>query len=193
MRKPALLFLLIIFSVFFPTCGEDKKKVGLQKPVEAGPYDTTFIVDTKGYEDNGHFITSWDCPDSRFFPPIDIKDWDKTPVVNGRLPTYKETLNGKSIHHYIGKSSAEVKPCAITLPKLAYITNPSIGKEELVLVIEMVQTSTDTIVGYRYFSGGVGGSVIRDFRFLKDDEINYAVKNYKAPEQSVLIRRLQKC
>lgn len=131
-------------------------------------------VDTKG-ERGGEIYTHFDCPDSRFFSPIDIKTWDKTPVVNGRLPTYEETLDGMSIHHYGEKENAYVKPYTMTLPKLASIYRPSTGKDEIVLVIQIVQTYKDTVVGYRYFSGGCGGSLFRDFHFLTDEEIKKAV------------------
>ena len=36
----------------------------------------------------------WHCPDNRLFPAVNIKQWNKVPVVNGRLPTLKETENG---------------------------------------------------------------------------------------------------
>jgi hypothetical protein len=130
---------------------------------------------TKGFGENGEIITEFDCPDSRFFPPIDIKKWDKIPVVNGRFPTYAETMNGTSIHHYGEKANAFVKPYSMTLPKLAYHYSPSKGREEIVVVIQIAQTAKDTIVGYRYLTGGVGGSAFHDFRFLTDDEVKKVV------------------
>lgn len=59
----------------------------------------------------------------------------------------------------------------MTLPKLAYYKNASTGKDNLVVVIQIVQTAKDTVVGYRYLTGGVGGSVFHDFRFLTDEEV----------------------
>ncbi len=134
-------------------------------------------ANNKGYWESGQLITKFDCPDSRFFPPIDIKAWDKTPVVNGRFPTYAETMKGISIHHYGEKKSSLIKPYPMTLPKLAYCYNPSTGRQEVVVVIQIVQTAKDTVVGYRYLTGGVGGSVFHDFRFLTDDEIKTEVLN----------------
>ncbi len=132
-------------------------------------------ANNKGYWENGQLITKFDCPDSRFFPPIDIKVWDKTPVVNGRFPTYEETMKGISIHHYGEKKSSLIKPYPMTLPKLAYCYNPSTGRQEVVVVIQIVQTAKDTVVGYRYLTGGVGGSVFHDFRFLTNDEVKAEV------------------
>lgn len=125
----------------------------------------------KGYWENGDIITSWDCPDSKFFPPIDLNSWDKTPVVNGRFPTFDEILQGISIHHYGEKENPDVKPFKMTLPKLAYCYSHAKKKTELVVVIQIVQTAKETIVGYRYLTGGVGGSLIEAVHFLTDAEI----------------------
>ena|SRR5579863_4269825 len=108
------------------------------------------------------------------FPPIDLKSWDKTPVVNGRLPTYEETTNGKSLLFY-DNPTPDVKPYNITLPKLAYLNHSDSRKEELVVVIEIVQTAKDTMVGYRPLTGGNGASIFRDFRFLTDKEVKAVV------------------
>lgn len=176
---------MIIFG--FLAC--DQKKVELTTLSDSGePYDTTYSINTSGYMDNGDLWTKWDCPDSRFFPPIDIKSWDKIRVVNGRLPTYKETINGTSILHY-GKKNLDVKPYPMTLPKLAYYFNPDkqsefhvnggatlmTQKSELVVVVEIVQTAKDTIVGYRYLTGGCGGSLFHDFHFLTEEEVKKVV------------------
>ena len=138
---------------------------------------------TKGCCENGDIITSFYCPDAvSSFPPIEIKDWNKVPAVNGRLPTYEETINGTAIHHYGEKANNLIKPYPMTLPKLArYIGPSSIStnspkKDELVVVIQIVQTHKDTIVGYRFLTGGVGGSKISDYHFLNDDEVKKAVE-----------------
>ena len=131
---------------------------------------------TKGYWDNGEIITSFDCPDAvGFFPPINIVYWDKTPAVNGRFPTYEETKNGSSIHHYGEKENANVKPYAMTLPRLATHYNRWTNADGLVVVIQIVQTAQDTIVGYRYLSGGCGGDKFNKFHFLNDDEVKKEV------------------
>ena len=126
---------------------------------------------TKGINANGTLITHFDCPDSRFFPPVDLKKWNQVPVVNGRFPSYAETMNGTSIHHYGEKKNSLIKPYSMVLPKLAYVKNQSTGKNNLVIVIQIVQTAQDTVVGYRYLTGGVGGSAFHDFHFLTDDEV----------------------
>ncbi len=134
---------------------------------------------TKGILSTGEVITHFYCPDAiNEFPPIDIKSWNKVPAVNNRFPTYEETLNGTAIHHYGEKPSKLVKAYSLSLPKLARYIGPvsttiaSPKKDELVVVIQIVQTPADTIVGYRFLSGGVGGSKIRDYHFLTEHEID---------------------
>jgi hypothetical protein len=183
MKKAAFIFIGII-SLMIISCGDSKpESVMTPRAFKEEADDTTHTIDTDGYWDNGEIIKNFDCPDSKFFPPIDIKVWDKTPVVNGRLPTYKETLNGKSIHTYGGKNNPRVKVYPLTLPKLAYFVNGPAklvvddkGKKitsqpEVVVVVQIVQTASDTMIGFRYLSGGVGGSLFRDFRFLTDEEV----------------------
>ncbi len=126
---------------------------------------------TKGFFENGDIIRDFDCPDSRFFPPVDINDWHKVPVVTGRLPRYAETMNGTAIAHYGEKANDKVKPYNMSLPRLAYYNNPQTGKETLVIVIQVTQTATDTVVGYRYLTGGCGGSAFYRFHFLTKEEV----------------------
>jgi hypothetical protein len=81
---------------------------------------------TKGCCENGDIVTYFYCPDAvSTFPPIDMKDWDKVPAVNGRLRTYKETMNGTAIHHYGEKANNLIKPYPMTLPKLARYVGPA--------------------------------------------------------------------
>jgi hypothetical protein len=44
------------------------------------------------------------------------------------------------------------------------------------VVIQIAQSAKDTIVGYRFLTGGVGGSKISDYHFLNDDEVKKAVE-----------------
>lgn len=151
-----------------PTISKDE-----DKPV----YDLSHVVysDTKGMGANGDIFTSFDCPDALDFAPINIKNWDKTPVVNGRLPTYEETHNGMSIHHYGGEANKAVKVYNMALPRLANIYCNRTKQYETVVVIQIVQTTKDTVVGYRYLTGGCGGSLFRNFHFLTVPEIQNVV------------------
>ena len=149
-------------------------------PFQGAKNTASYTIDeynnTMGFYENGDIITDFDCPDAvKLFPPIDLKSWNKTPVVNGRLPTYEETKNGMSIHHYGEKVNPKVKPYHMTLPKLAYRQNRLTKMDDLVVVIQIVQTDEDTIVGFRYLTGGCGGSAFRDYCFLTDEEVRNLV------------------
>ena len=133
----------------------------------------------KGYL-NGMIKGDWECPDNTgMFPVIDIKSWDKVPVVNGRLPTYEETRNGTSLLYIDKKANpdcANAHPYNLSMPKLAYHTNPQTKKEEIVIVIQIVQFDAYRWVGYRYLTGGNGSSGFGNFRFLTDEEVRKAVE-----------------
>lgn len=126
-----------------------------------------FIKET-GHTSN----TGWYCPDNiQGFPPVDIKLWNKVPVVNGRLPTYEETEDGTSLIYYDTSRTPDAKPYGITLPKLATLACDCKGNGETIIVIQIVQTAKDTVVGYRFLTGGNGTSHFRDVHFLADNEI----------------------
>ena len=131
---------------------------------------------TKGYDERGNLITNFDCPDDKSFPPVDIKSWNKIPIVNGRFPTYEETINGTSIHLYTEKGKSRVKLYPMTLPRLAYFKKDSSKSNTIVIVIQIVQTTQDTIIGYRYLSGGCGGSKFHNFHFLTDEDIRKVIE-----------------
>ncbi len=137
--------------------------------------NSAIYSDTKGMN-NGKIYTLFDCPDAKYFPPMDIKTWDKTPVVNGRLPTYEETHNGMSIHHYGGEANKTVKVYNMSLPRLASIYSNRTKLNETVVVIQIVYTPKDTVVGYRYLTGGCGGSLFHNFHFLTVPEIQNLTK-----------------
>src|SRR2546427_3381127 len=90
--------------------------------------------------------SGWFCPDNiSMFPPVEIKSWNKVPVVNGRLPTFEETQNGTSLIYYDINKTPDAKAYDTTLPKLASFFCPATKKEETVIVIQIVQTKKDTV------------------------------------------------
>ncbi len=118
----------------------------------------------------------WNCPDNiKGFPPLDIKDWNKAPALNRRLPTYEETENGTSLILYDSIVYPDAKAYDIDLPRLASFANPYTGIKDTVIIIQVVQTNFDTIVGYRYLTGGNGTYNFRAFHFLTDEEVKKAV------------------
>jgi hypothetical protein len=115
--------------------------------------------------------SGWNCPDDKTFAPVNIKDWYKVPVVNDRLPTLQETKNGKAVIYFEQKMQAYIRPLTIKLPQLAIFYNTATKKEEIVIVIQAIKTETETVLGYRFLTGGVGTDLYDNFRFLSDNEI----------------------
>ena len=78
--------------------------------------------------------SGWFCPDNTsMFPPVDIKSWNKVPVVSGRLPTFEETQNGTSLIYYDINTTPDAKAYDTTLPKLASFFCPATKKKKLLL------------------------------------------------------------
>ncbi|HQS06732.1 MAG: hypothetical protein B7X86_08910 [Sphingobacteriales bacterium 17-39-43] len=114
---------------------------------------------------------------AELFPPIRVKEWERTPVVNGRLPTKEEIDNGTALLYYPNPGS-DVKAYDMKLPKLAYYSYPKSGKKELVVVIQIVQSKQDTVVGYRPLTGLNGASVFSHFQFLTDEEVKELMEKF---------------
>ena len=116
--------------------------------------------------------SGWYCPDTvRGFPAVDIQSWNKVPVVNARLPTFEEIENGTSLIYYDKFKTPDAKPYNMMLPKLATWYSPYSKKDEIIIVIQIVQTTKDTVAGFRFLTGGNGTSDFRDVHFLTDNEI----------------------
>ena len=139
-----------------------------------------------------HNFLAWDCPDNRAFPRIELKDWEKVPVVNGRMPTYEEAQNGTSLL-YIDKEVKpelkDVEPYDMKLPKLAYFTNPRTKQREVVIVIQLVQFKDYVWAGLRYVSGGNASAMMSDLKFLTDEEVK---KEIAISEQQKTVGGLDK-
>lgn len=136
-----------------------------------------------------HGFLAWDCPDNKQFPRIELQDWEKVPVVNGRLPKYEEAQNGTSLL-YIDKELnpdlKDAKPYDMSLPKLAYYTNPRTKQKEVVIVIQLVQFKDYVWAGLRYVSGGNASAMMSELQFLLDDEIKMEIeKSIKNPNSNV--------
>ena len=136
-----------------------------------------------------HGFMAWDCPDNREFPAIDLKDWEKVPVVNGRLPTYEEAQSGKALLHIdkgLNPDLKDVQPYNMKLPQLAYFINPRTKQKEVVVVIQLVQFKDYVWAGLRYVSGGNASAMMSELEFLLDDEIKMEIeKSIKDPHNSV--------
>lgn len=129
-------------------------------------------VETK--EQEPHRYGGWYCPDNlNGFPAVDIRNWQSVPVVNGRMATKEETQNGTSLIFVDKEKYPDAKPLDIEMPKLARYYNRSSRKEEIIIVIQALNISNDSIVGFRYLNGGNGSARLNEVTFLSTDEVNH--------------------
>lgn len=135
---------------------------------------------------------AWDCPDNLAFPKIELKDWEKVPVVNGRMPTYEEANNGTSLL-YIDKEMKPdlkyVEPYDMKLPKLVYFTNPRTKQKEVVIVIQLVQFKDYVWAGIRYVSGGNASAMMSELKFLTDEEVKKEIEKSLQDKTNRLLKK----
>ena len=159
--KTLLLFCLAIFM----SCLKNNKTVendNVKKTIEK-------VITVK---QEPHNYGGWYCPDNlNGFPAIDIHNWENVAVVNGRLPTKEETQNGTSLIFVDQKKFPDAKPLVLKMPKLGRFYNENSKKEELIIVIQAIKISNDSVVGFRYLNGGNGSARLNEVRFLSDAEI----------------------
>ncbi len=155
-----LFSLTAISIIILPSCANEPKSE-IQKKESLSYINTTYTQD-------------WDCPDNLDFPAIELKDWHKVPVVNGRFPTKTETENGTSLLFINKSSDADLNTAALypmTLPKLAYFLNPRTQKKEIVIIIQLVQFSDYVWAGLRYVTGGNASTKLDKLQLLTDEEV----------------------
>lgn len=120
-----------------------------------------------------HSYGGWFCPDNlNGFPPVDISDLSKVPVVVGRLPTIEESRNGTSLMYFDKTAIPDARPLDVKLPQLARVYSSHSGMDEIVIVIQAVVAKNDTVVGFRYPNGGNGSAWYGQVTFLSEQEVN---------------------
>ena len=119
-----------------------------------------------------HRYGGWYCPDNlNGFPAVDINEWESVAVVNGRMATREETQNGTSLIFVDEEKYPNAQPLDIRMPKLARYYNHASGKKEIIIVIQALNISNDSIVGFRYLNGGNGSARLNEVKLLSDSEI----------------------
>jgi hypothetical protein len=142
---------------------------------ETGPAqepEETVTTQHENPEPEPHRYGGWYCPDNlNGFPAVDINDWQNVPVVSGRMPTKEETQSEASLIYVDPEKYPNAKALDMKLPRLAIFYNENADREDLVIVIQAINVTNDSIVGFRYLNGGNGSSRLDEVRFLEDHEI----------------------
>ena len=172
MRKKLILSILMINFVLLTSCDQidESNNDASNSTVETSIEEEQPI---KSKYKTIHQYGGWSCPDNlRGFPPVNIQEMDKVPVVNGRLPTKEETQNGTSLMYFDTTEIPNARPLDMAMPKLARYYSEYTKKNELVLVIQAVAVEKDTVVGFRYLNGGNGSAWFGEVSFVSEEEIN---------------------
>ncbi len=153
--------LLVVFcAISLGACSQNNK------PAETVKETTT----TAKHEP--HRYGGWYCPDNlNGFPAVNIKDWKNVPVVNGRMATKEETQNGTSLINVDMSKYPNAKPLDMKMPRLARFFNYSSQKEEFIIVIQALNISNDSIVGFRYLNGGNGSARLNEITFIEESDV----------------------
>ncbi|MEZ4926578.1 MAG: hypothetical protein R3A50_09895 [Saprospiraceae bacterium] len=163
MKSKALILLTASCLISLSSCSQTD---GIIKENE-GSQEQTETVKTEPHRYGG-----WYCPDNlNGFPAVDIANWNKVPVVNGRMPTKEDTKNGSSLILVDVEKYPNAKPLDITMPKLARFYNEFTERFELIIVIQAFNIDNDNIVGFRYLNGGNGSARLNEVTFLNENEI----------------------
>jgi hypothetical protein len=147
------------------SCSQNNTAVENHK--DEGAVETVKTQKTVPHNYGGYY-----CPDNLGgFPAVDINNWENVPVVNGKMATKEETQNGTSLIFVDDGKYPDAKPLDIKMPKLARYYNRHSGKEEIIIVIQALNISNDSIVGFRYLNGGNGSARLNEIKLLSDSEI----------------------
>ncbi len=165
-REKIMLPVLMVCFVSVTSCGQNK---ATDKPLETPTEEA--VTNDAGFSKPQEYI-GWHCPDNLSgFPPIDIQDYAKLKVVADRLPTLEETSNGTSLMYFNTAKIPDARPLKMTLPQVARIHSQHTGFNELIIVIQAAVAGTDTVLGFRYPSGGNGSARLGEATFLSDAEV----------------------
>ncbi|MEM7160895.1 MAG: hypothetical protein AAF487_00510 [Bacteroidota bacterium] len=163
------VFNLIVLSCLlsFASCSQDEANIAEikddAKKSECGEEKT---------QSEPHQYGGWYCPDNlNGFPAVDFARWNEVPVVNGRMATKEETQNGTSLIYVDELQYPMAKPLDMVMPQLATIYNYSTQRKEVIILIQAINISNDSIVGFRYLNGGNGSARLHEVALLSENEI----------------------
>jgi hypothetical protein len=181
-KSVVVLFALCLFS--FMACSQKSNTVKAVAEEDSNQKNETV-------KSEPHRYGGWYCPDNlNGFPAVDINDWEKVPVVNGRMPSQEETQSGVSLIYVDVEKYPNAKPLDMKMPKLASFYSDYTKREEIIIVIQAVNVDNDSIIGFRYLNGGNGSARLNEVKFLKDSEID-KIPNARFVSHNITINATQ--
>ncbi len=167
-----------ILGISLLSCAQEEK---IAEPKKVSVSEEILIAKANNHR-MPHPYGGWYCPDNFGFKPVNIQELDQVPAIHDRLPTKEEASNGTSLIYVDSSKYPDAFPLEMELPRLAKIYNPYKEMSELIIVIQAIVIGEDTILGYRFPSGGNGSAWIGQVSFLSKnavDEMGHQPMIYK--------------
>ncbi|HEX7810196.1 MAG TPA: hypothetical protein VF608_15780 [Thermoanaerobaculia bacterium] len=102
---------------------------------------------------------------SEIWGPIDLKQWRKTPVTEGRAATDHDVAEGRAVFAVGGE------PVELDLPSCAIVTEEDVGEPTPVIIIQAERLEDGTIaVGYRLVDGGMGIATFAEVELVAEPD-----------------------
>lgn len=166
--KISNILLLVIFASFYSSCNSETSD--LNQSFREVKNESEKVANASIYNEP-HSFGGWFCPDNlKGFPPSNVFNLDKIPVVTGRLPSEVEAKNGTALMFIDQNMHKDAKPLDMELPALARIYSEHTGFKELVIIIQATVIGSDTVVGYRFPSGGNGSGWYGQVELLDNNQ-----------------------
>jgi hypothetical protein len=97
--------------------------------------------------------------------PIDLKQWRKTPVTEGRAATDHDVAQGRAVFAVGGE------PVELDLPACAIVTEENVGEPTAVVIIQAERLDDGVIaIGYRLVDGGTGIATLAEAELVGEPD-----------------------
>jgi hypothetical protein len=97
--------------------------------------------------------------------PIDLKNWRKTPIVEGRAATDRDVEEGRAVFAVGGQ------PVELDLPSCAIVQEEDVGEPTPVILIQAERLDDGTVaVGFRLLEGGMGIATLPEVELLSEPD-----------------------
>jgi len=167
MRNSIPSLAVLIFALcLFPSCSPAQDQEPAKETTKKSRRDFS-----EKYKSQ-HPLGGWHCPDNLGgFPPVNVRELDEVPAISDRLPTQEETRNSQSLIFIDTLKYPNAKALPMDLPRVAKYYSRYTHREEEVIVIQAIIVDQDTIVGFRFPSGGNGSAWYGEMEFLDTQEV----------------------
>lgn len=169
MRLHHIISLLLMTSMLVMSCQQEPPAPNSSSLTYN---DISLDLTTPPHERKDYGFGGWYCPDNlRGFPPVDIQRVEEIEVITHRLPTEEEARDGRSLMFIDSTKYPNARAFDLQLPRLAWTYSRQDDGKDLAIIIQAAIIGSDTLVGYRYPSGGNGSGWLDELTFLSDQEI----------------------